>query len=159
MKERDMILARFEKNKDKAFTAGDLKKACQIDIPRVRSVLSRLIKEGRIVRIERGKYRYAVPIELQMDDKIKRYLATLEKTCAIAIHELMLTEPLVSKKEKSEIEHQIAYFARILVKSRWELEHGTMDTVDVDETIFRKAKKIHEWSKYVFEQSLASKIK
>ena len=84
---------------------------------------------------------------------------TLEKTCAIAIHELMLTEPLVGKKDKVEIEHQIAYFARHMVRAGWELDHGTTDIVDVDEKVFKKAKKIHEWSKYVFEKSLAAKKK
>lgn len=69
----------------------------------------------------------------------------------------MLTEPLVGKKDKTEIEHQIAYFARHLVRARWETDHGTSDILDVDEKVFKKAKKIHEWSKYVFEKSLAEK--
>ena len=53
--------------------------------------------------------------------------------------------------DRSEIEHQIAYFARHLVRSRWALEQETFDSVEVSEDTFRRARKIHEWSKFVFE--------
>jgi hypothetical protein len=157
--DNERILAYFETKADEIFTPKDIEKDCTVSINKVRKILTNLVKQEKIVRVERGKYRYAGPIMDQVDDKVKRYLSTLEKTCAIAIHELMLTEPLVGKSDKTEIEHQIAYFARILVRSRWELDHGTSDSVDIDEKVFKKAKKIHEWSKMVFEKSLAEKKK
>jgi hypothetical protein len=157
--ETDRILTYFETNYEDIFTPKDIEKACAVDMYKVRRILTNLVKQEKIERLERGKYRYAGPVMDQVDDKVKRYLSTLEKTCAIAIHELMLTEPLVGKSDKVEIEHQIAYFARILVRSRWELDHGTSDSVDIDEKVFKKAKKIHEWSKMVFEKSLAEKKK
>ncbi|UCE39188.1 MAG: type IV toxin-antitoxin system AbiEi family antitoxin domain-containing protein [Thermoplasmata archaeon] len=157
--ETNRILTFFQSKKDEIFTPKDIAKACAVDIHRVRSILSKLSKQNKIERVERGKYRFAEHVKSKMDDKVKRYLSTLEKTCAIAIHELMLTEPLVGKKDKAEIEHQIAYFARILVRSRWELEHGTSEDFDVDEKVFKRARKIHEWSKMVFEKSLAEKKK
>jgi hypothetical protein len=162
-KEEEKIMAKFEKNKDKIFTPKGLEKACRMDINKVRSVLSKLLKEKRIVRISRGKYRYTKPpkpvkpAKPLSKDKIERYLQTLEKTCEIAIHELMLTEPLVGKEDKSEIEHQMAYFARYLIKSRWELKYGSKELVDVDEAIFKKARRIHDWSKYIFEKSQPKK--
>jgi hypothetical protein len=157
--EADRILTYFETKAGEIFTPKDIEKDCAVDMYKVRRILTNLVKQEKIERVERGKYRYAGPIMDQVDDKVKRYLSTLEKTCAIAIHELMLTEPLVGKSDKTEIEHQIAYFARILVRSRWELDHGTSDSVDIDEKVFKKAKKIHEWSKMIFEKSLAEKKK
>ncbi|MEE9150771.1 MAG: hypothetical protein V3U20_02940 [Thermoplasmata archaeon] len=162
----EKITAQFERKKDKIFTPKDLEKVCKVDIDRVRVILSKLLKNKKIVRVSRGKYRYAKPPKRVKPakpsrrlskDKIKSYLTTLEKTCEIAIHELMLTEPLVGKEDKAEIEHQMAYFARYLIKSRWELKHGSKDLVDVDEKVFNKARRIHEWSKFVFEKSQAKK--
>ena len=166
MKETEKILAKFENNKDEIFTPKDLQKACRVDINRVRSSLTKLMKQNKIIRVSRGKYRYAKPSKPSKPakppkplskDKMKRYLTTLEKTCEIAIHELMLTEPLVGKDDKKEIEHQIAFFARYLVKARWEIKYGSKELVDVDEAIFKKAKRIHEWSKYIFEKSREKK--
>ncbi len=162
-KEEEKIMAKFEKDKDKIFTPKVLEKSCKMDINKVRSVLSKLLKEEKIERVSRGKYRYAKPpkpvkpAKPLSKDKIERYLKTLEKTCEIAIHELMLTEPLVGKEDKAEIEHQIAYFARYLIKSRWELKHGSKELVDVEEHVFKKARRIHEWSKFVFEKSKTKK--
>lgn len=162
MKETEKILAKFKDNPNKIFAPKDLQKACKVNIGRVRSILPKLMKQKKIVRVSRGKYRHAKPSKPSKPskppkplskDKMKRYLTTLEKTCEIAIHELMLTESLVGKDDKKEIEHQIAYFARYLVKARWEAKHGSKELVDVDEAIFKKAKRIHEWSKYVFEKS------
>lgn len=162
-KEIEKIYAKFEKKKNKIFTPKVLEKSCRMDINKVRSALSKLLKEKRIVRVSRGKYRYskppkpAKPTKPLSKEKIERYLQTLEKTCEIAIHELMLTEPLVGKEDKSEIEHQMAYFARYLIKSRWELKYGPKELIDVDEAIFKKARRIHEWSKYVFDKSQMQK--
>ncbi|UCG69891.1 MAG: hypothetical protein JSV09_02390 [Thermoplasmata archaeon] len=162
MKETEKILAKFAGNPDKIFTPKDLQKACKVNINRVRRILTKLMKQNKIVRVSRGQYRYAKPSKPSKPakppkplskDKMNRYLTTLEKTCEIAIHELMLTESLVGKDDKKEIEHQIAYFARYLVKARWEAKHGSKEIVDVDEAIFKKAKRIHEWSKYIFEKS------
>jgi hypothetical protein len=162
-KEIEKILAKFEQNRDEIFTPKQLEKACKVNINKVRSALPKLIKDGIIVRVSRGKYRYAKPsippkpVKPLSKDKIERYLNTLEKTCEIAIHELMLTEALVGNEDKAEIEHQMAYFARYLIKSRWELKYGPKELIDVDEGIFKKARRIHEWSKYVFEKSQAKK--
>ncbi len=162
-KETEKIYAKFEKNKNKIFTPKVLEKSCRMDINKVRSGLSKLLKEKRIERVSRGKYRYskpsipAKPTKPLSKEKIERYLQTLEKTCEIAIHELMLTEPLVGKEDKSEIEHQMAYFARYLIKSRWELKYGPKELIDVDEAIFKKARRIHEWSKYIFDKSQMQK--
>lgn len=162
----EKIMAKFEGNEDDIFTPKGLGKACKMDINKVRSILSKLLKEGKIERVSRGKYRYAKPLKPVKPpkipkpiskDKIKRYLKTLEKTCEIAIHELMLTEPLVGKEDKAEIEHQIAYFAKYLIKARWELKHGSKELVDVEEHVFKKARRIHEWSKFVFEKSQTKK--
>lgn len=161
--ETEKIMAKFEGNEDDIFTPKGLEKTCKMDINKVRSILSKLLKEKRIERVSRGKYRYAKPRKAAKPpkplskDKIKRYLKTLEKTCEIAIHELMLTEPLVGKEDKEEIEHQIAYFAKYLIKSRWELKHGSKELVDVEEHVFKKARRIHEWSKFVFEKSKTKK--
>ena len=157
--DNERILELFRKDKDSIHTPKELEEASGLGKSKVRNALSKLMEQNMIERAERGKYRYAGPTMAEVDDKVKRYLSTLEKTCAIAIHELMLTEPLVGKSDKTEIEHQIAYFARILVRSRWELDHGTSDSVDIDEKVFKKAKKIHEWSKMIFEKSLAEKKK
>lgn len=159
MDDTETILELLKKDKDSIYTPKELEEKSGLEKNQVRGALSKLIEEEMIERVERGKYRYSGPPLPDMDDKVKRYLSTLEKTCAIAIHELMLTEPLVGKADKAEIEHQIAYFARIMVRSRWELDHGTSDFVDIDEKVFKKAKKIHEWSKMVFEKSLAEKRK
>ncbi len=134
---------------------------------KVSYVLSKLMDEGKIKRVSRGMYKYAtkkqaakkpskkppkkaLPQKLSKEN-IARYLATLEKTCEIAIYELMLTEPFVGTDDKAEIEHQIAYFARHLVRARWALEQEGFDNIEVSEETFRRARKIHEWSKFVFE--------
>lgn len=161
--ETEKILAHFENNRNEIYTPKELEEICGVDIRRVRNILPKLLGQNEIERVSRGKYRYAKPSKPAKPpkplskDKIERYLTTLERTCEIAIHELMLTEPLVGKEDKAEIEHQIAYFARYLVRSRWDLRHGPKDPVDVDEAVFKKARRIHEWSKYVFEQSLSKK--
>jgi hypothetical protein len=103
--------------------------------------------------VARGKYRYLEPPEAVSEEEIRRYLKALEKTAEIAIHELMLTEGIVGKEERKEIEHQIAYFARKMVKARWELEHGMKGDIPLEEGAFDRAKKIHQWSKYMFELS------
>jgi len=63
----------------------------------------------------------------------------------------------LQKKDKEEIERQIAYFARHLVKARWELNKAAPDLQEVDEEVFLRARRIHEWSKLVFEDSRAGK--
>lgn len=156
-KEQEKILGQFEKNKNKIFTPKELEEICKVKTSKVRSILKKLLDEEKIEKVTRGKYKYAKPAKPPKplsEEKLKRYLTTIEKTCEIAIHELMLTEPLVGEEDRVEIEHQMAFFARHLVKSRWELKHGFREPVDVDDTIFKKARRIHEWSKYVFEKSL-----
>jgi hypothetical protein len=169
MKDTEKILAKFKGNPNKIFAPKDLQEACKVNINGVRSTLTKLMKQKKIIRVSRGKYRYArpskpvkpakppKPLKPLSKDKMKRYLNTLEKTCEIAIHELMLTESLVGKDDRKEIEHQIAFFARYLVKARWEAKHGSKELLDVDEAIFKKAKRIHEWSKYVFEKNRGNK--
>ncbi len=175
MNEKERIMARFEKEKDRIFTPKWLAKSCRMEPGKVSYVLSKLMEEGKVKRVSRGMYKYAekkkaakkptkkpankppkkgkkkaLPMKLSMEN-LARYLATLEKTCEIAIYELMLTEPFVGTDDKTEIEHQIAYFARHLVKARWALEQEAFESVEVTEETFRRARKIHEWSKFVFE--------
>ena len=64
---------------------------------------------------------------------------------------------VVGKEDNEEIEHQIAYFARHLIKSRWESNKDTPDLEELDVEVFTRASKIHEWSKLVFEDSRARK--
>lgn len=151
------IMNRFEKNKGTVFTAKELEKICKIDAKTVRNILAKLLRRNKVVRISRGKYRYPKPEMTLSKEQIARYITTLEKTCEIAIYDLMLAEAFVGKDDMAEIEHQIAYFARYLVKVRWESEHGGSDFVDVDDTMFKRAKKIHAWSKFVFERSRTKK--
>lgn len=171
MNEKERILARFEKEKDRIFTPKWLAKSCRIEPSKVSYVLSKLMDDGKVKRVSRGMYKYAtkkkpakkpskkppkkgkkkaLPKKLSKEN-LARYLATLEKTCEIAIYELMLTEPFVGSDDRNEIEHQIAYFARHLVRARWALEQEAFDNVEVTEETFRRARKIHEWSKFVFE--------
>jgi len=167
MNEKERIMARFDKEKDRIFTPKWLAKSCRMEPGKVSYVLSKLMDEGKIKRVSRGMYKYAekkkpakktpkkkpmktLPKKLSKEN-IARYLATLEKTCEIAIYELMLTEPFVGTDDRVEIEHQIAYFARHLVRARWALEQEGFDSVEVSEETFRRARKIHEWSKFVFE--------
>lgn len=126
-----------------------------MDAKRVQNVLKKLLKQGKVVRISRGRYRH--PQKALSKENVRRYLKTLERTCELAIHELMLTEPMVGKEDRSEIEKQIAYFARHLVSVRWELDRGSLDSIHMDERIFKRAQKIHEWSKFVFERSQLKK--
>ncbi|UCE74065.1 MAG: hypothetical protein JSV56_13765 [Methanomassiliicoccales archaeon] len=151
------ILSYFEKNSEKIFTPKDLEKASGLGIKNVRGILQKLLKQEKIIRVSRGKYRYPKAKKTLSKEDAKRYLSALEKTCEIAIHELMLTEPFVGKEERPEIEHQIAYFARYLVKARWELEHGSGELAEMEEAAFKRARKIHEWHKFIFERSLAKK--
>ncbi len=157
MKDIEKITACFEKDSKKLFTPKEIEKTCKMEAKKVRNLLAKLLKQGKIERVSRGKYRLSEPMKPLSKDSIKRYFKTLEKTCEIAIHELMLTESLVGKEDKEEIEHQIAYFARHLVKVRWELNRGTIDSMEIDEEVFKRARKIHEWSKFVFEDSQARK--
>ncbi len=39
------------------------------------------------------------------------------------------------------------------MKARWELEHGMKGDIPLEEGAFDRAKKIHQWSKYMFELS------
>ena len=171
MNEKERILARFEKEKDRVFTPKWLAKSCRMEPGKVSYVLSKLMEEGKVKRVSRGMYKFAekkktakkpskkpakkapkkaLPMKLSKEN-LARYLATLEKTCEIAIYELMLAEPFVGSDDRSEIEHQIAYFARHLVRARWALEQETFDNMDVSEETFMRARRIHEWSKFVFE--------
>jgi hypothetical protein len=179
MNEKERILARFEKEKDRIFTPKWLAKSCRMEPGKVSYVLSKLMDEGKVKRVSRGMYKHAekkkaakkpskkpakkpakkspkkgkkkaLSMKLSKEN-LARYLATLEKTCEIAIYELMLTEPFVGTDDKTEIEHQIAYFARHLVRSRWALEQEAFENVEVTEETFRRARKIHQWSKFVFE--------
>lgn len=171
MNERERIMARFEKERDRIFTPKWLAKSCRMEPGKVSYVLSKLVDEGKVKRVSRGMYKFAekrkptkkpktkpatktperkLPAKLSKEN-IARYLATLEKTCEIAIYELMLAEPYVGAEDRAEIEHQIAFFARHLVRARWALEQEAFEGVDVNEETFRRARKIHEWSKFVFE--------
>lgn len=174
LNEKERILARFEKEKDRIFTPKWLAKSCRMEPGKVSYILSKLVEEGRIKRVSRGMYSYTAkrksaprtPKKPQKNSARKppgkapklskenraRYLATLEKTCEIAIYELMLAEPFVGVEDRTEIEHQIAYFARHLVQARWMLEQEAFDTVDINEETFTRARRIHEWSKFVFEE-------
>jgi hypothetical protein len=153
MDDKKKVLIFFKNRSDKTITPKELEKGTRLDTNRVRKVLGKLLSEGHIERVSRGKYRFLEPEEQYSYEDIIRYLKTLEKTCQIAIHELMLTESIVGKDEISEIEHQIAYFARKLVWARWEQEYGPGDEVPYDEATFKRAKKIHEWSQYMFALS------
>jgi hypothetical protein len=145
------ILTIFEKKKDNIFTPAELAKKSKLNSKRTRSAINSLLSQNKIERVSRGKYRLVKPISIPTPKEFKRYLKTLEKTCEIAIHELMLTESLVDESQIPEIEHQIAYFARRLVKARWDLKQGTLDDTSFDEAAFLRAKKIHQWSQYMFE--------
>jgi hypothetical protein len=151
------ILIYFENRADKTITPKELEKATKLDSNRVRSTIKKLLSEKKIKRVSRGKYQVVESREPLSDGDFTRYLQALEKTSEIAIHELMLTESLVSKEDVGEIEHQIAYFARRMVKARWELEHGTGEEFPFDEAAFTRAKKIHQWSQYMFELSKKKK--
>lgn len=151
------ILIYFENRQEKTITPKQLEKATKLDSSRVRSTLKKLLSQKKIKRVSRGKYQYMEPREPLSEADFTRYLQALEKTSEIAIHELMLTESLVSGEELAEIEHQIAYFARRMVKARWELEHGTGEDFPFDEAAFTRAKKIHQWSQYMFELSKKKK--
>ena len=171
MNEKERIMARFEREKDRIFTPKWLAKSCRMEPGKVSYVLSKLMEEGKVKRVSRGMYKYAekkkaakkpskkpakkspkkVPSMKLSKENLARYLAPLATTCELAISELMLTEPFVGADDRTEIEHQIAYFARHLVRSRWALEQETFDSVEVSEETFRRARKIHEWSKFVFE--------
>ncbi len=143
----------FENRPDQAITPKELEKATKLSNNQVRAALNKLLSEELIIRVARGKYRYLEPPEAVSEEEIRRYLKALEKTAEIAIHELMLTESIVDEEEAREIEHQIAYFARKMVKARWELEHGMKGDIPLEEGTFDRAKKIHQWSKYMFELS------
>jgi hypothetical protein len=147
------ILIYFENRPEKLISPKELEKATKLESRKVRSALNKLLSRDCIVRVERGKYRYLEPVEQVSEEEVRRYLKALEKTSEIAIHELMLTESIVGEEEKKEIEHQIAYFAKKLVKARWELEHGLSGDIPLDEGAFSRANKIHQWSKYMFELS------
>jgi hypothetical protein len=147
------IFTIFEKQKDNLFTPKELEKKSKFESRKVRSALNTLISQEKIQRVSRGKYRYLAPLPAPTNEEMKRYLLALEKTCEIAIHELMLTESLVGKDQIGEIEHQIAYFARRMVKARWDLEQGSSEDTAFDEDAFSRAKKIHQWSQYMFELS------
>lgn len=151
------IMRCLKNDRDRVFTPKELGTICRMDARRVNNILARLLRQEKVKRVSRGKYRYSQPGEAPSKEQLKRYFTTLEKTCEIAIHELMLTEPLVGKDDRVEVEHQIAYFARHLVKVRWELNKGSLESMDMDEDIFKRARKIHEWSKFVFEQSRVKK--
>ena len=154
MSDYEKIMKLFENNKSKIFSPKDLADESGIAANKVRNILSKLLRKESIVKVSRGKYQHPTPAKVLPKEHIKRYISALEKTCEIAIHELMLTESLVGKKDKAEIEHQIVYFARHLVKARWELDKGPIDSIDINEEIFKRARKIHDWSKMVFEESL-----
>lgn len=151
------ILIYFENRTEKTITPKELEKATKLDSNKVRSAIKKLLSQNKIKRVARGKYQVVESREPLSEADLTRYLQALEKTSEIAIHELMLTESLVSEKELAEIEHQIAYFARRMVKARWELEHGTGEEFPFDEAAFNRAKKIHKWSLYMFD--LAKKKK
>jgi hypothetical protein len=157
MKETEKILKIFEKEKEKTFTPKELAKISKIKSDKIGNILKKLTSQKKIEKVARGKYRYLEPkLELSRNH-ITRYITTLEKTCEIAIHELMLTEPLVGEDDKAEIEHQIAYFARHLIRARWALDRNSIETVDINDEVFMRARKIHDWSKFVFEDSLIKK--
>jgi hypothetical protein len=151
------ILIYFENRTDKTISPKEIEKATKLDSKKVQSALKKLLTQNKITRISRGKYRYLPPRVPLSEADYTRYLQALEKTAEIAIHELMLTESLVNEDELAEVEHQIAYFARRMVKARWELEHGSGEDFPFDEAAFTRAKKIHQWSQYMFE--LAKKKK
>jgi hypothetical protein len=151
------ILIYFENRTEKTITPKELEKATKLDSNRVRSAIKKLLSQEKIKRVSRGKYQFLEPKEPLSAADFTRYLQALEKTSEIAIHELMLTESLVNKEDLGEIEHQIAYFARRMVKARWELEHGTGEDFPFDEAAFTRAKKIHQWSQYMFELSKKKK--
>jgi hypothetical protein len=153
MDDQKKVLIYFQNRTDKLLAPKDIEKGTRLDTKRVRKTLDALLKDGKIERVSRGKYRYLEPKKQFSYADIERYLKTLEKTCQIAIHELMLTESIAGKDELSEIEHQIAYFARKMVWARWELEYGKGDEIPYDEPTFKRAKKIHEWSQYMFALS------
>lgn len=157
MKEADEILKIFQKEENKTFTPKDLVKKTGMESRKIQNILKKLISQKKIERIARGKYGYMKPKVQITKEHLKRYITTLEKTCEIAIHELMLTEPLVGKEDLAEIEHQIAYFARHLIKARWALDRDTSESIDIDDEVFMRARKIHDWSKFVFEDSLSKK--
>jgi Fe2+ or Zn2+ uptake regulation protein len=150
MNNLDKITKLFEESKDKEFAPKDVAKTTKLSKSAVYKALSRLTEEGIIVKVAKGRYRFQ---ESDLQDQIRnaRYLNTIGKTCEIAIHELMIAESLLNEEEsKAEIEHQLAYFARHLVKVLWELEQETYRMIKVDEHLFERAEKIHEWSNYVF---------
>jgi predicted transcriptional regulator len=157
MKEADRIFKIFEKDKSKLFTPKELAKMTGIKPNKIQNILKTLLSEDNIERVSRGKYSFTKPKAQLSKEHLKRYITTLEKTCEIAIHELMLTEPLVGKEDLAEIEHQIAFFARHLIKARWALDKDTSGSVDIDEEVFSRARKIHDWSKFVFEDSFSNK--
>jgi predicted transcriptional regulator of viral defense system len=129
MDDKKKVLIFFKNRSDKTITPKELEKGTRLDTNRVRKVLGKLLSEGHIERVSRGKYRFLEPEEQYSYEDIIRYLKTLEKTC------------------------QIAYFARKLVWARWEQEYGPGDEVPYDEATFKRAKKIHEWSQYMFALS------
>lgn len=150
MDDLDKISKFFEENKEKDFAPKDIVKATKLSRNAVYKALGKLTKEGKIIKVTKGRYRHQ---ESDLQDRIKnvRYLNTIGKTCEIAIHELMIAESLLDEEEsRVEIEHQVAYFARPLVKVLWELEQETYRRIKVDEHLFDRAEKIHEWSNYVF---------
>ena len=151
------IMIYFENRPEQIISPKELERSTTLSQSRVRSTITKLLSKEQIIRVSRGKYRFLPPVEHVSEDEIRRYLKALEKTAEIAIHELILTESIVGEEERKEIEHQIAYFARRMVKARWELEHGTGEDFPFDEAAFTRAKKIHQWSQYMFELSRKKK--
>jgi hypothetical protein len=147
------IMIYFENRPENIISPKELEKSTKLSQNRVRSAITKLLSQERIIRVARGKYRFLAEVEHVSEDDVIRYLKALEKTAEIAIHELMLTESIVGEEERKEIEHQIAYFARKLVKAKWELEHGLSGEIPLDEDAFSRANKIHQWSKYMFQLS------
>jgi len=147
------IMIYFENRPEQIISPKELERSTMLSQSRVRSIITKLLSQEKIIRISRGKYRFLAPVEHVSEEEIRRYLKALEKTAEIAIHELILTESIVGEEERKEIEHQIAYFARKLVKAKWELDHGLSGEIPLEEGVFSRANKIHQWSKYMFELS------
>jgi hypothetical protein len=150
------VLACFKDDVDVILSPKALARKCEMNPGKIQRLLSSLLAQEKIERVSKGRYRLLQTMKTAPDSRLARLVKAVEKTSEIAIHELMLAEPLVGPEDRKEIEHQIAYFARHLVRIRWEMEHGG-GLVEVDNDLFERARRIHEWTRMVHEKSKDAK--
>jgi sugar-specific transcriptional regulator TrmB len=157
MDKMEKVSRLFNNNENADFSPKEVATATELPVTSVYKVLKKLVEDGEIEKVKRGRYKQIDKKPKAITDNL-HYLNTIGKTCEIAIHELIIAESLLKDEENTtEIEHQIAYFARYLVKVLWELEQETYKIIDVDKNLFNRAEKIHEWTNMVFEKRKKAK--